>query len=55
MYRRHRNDVEYIDPDYNEKEVDLGLDTYVPIYQVLFDDEKEPIHEPDFKRHKIPL
>ncbi|KAH8236607.1 hypothetical protein KR026_006503, partial [Drosophila bipectinata] len=55
MYQRHKDDVKYIDPDYNEKDIDLGLESYVPVYQKVFDDEKETVLEPNFKRHKIPL
>lgn len=55
MSRRHKNDAKYVDPDYDEKDIDLGLESYVPVYQVQFDDEKETVREPDFKRHKIPL
>ncbi|KAH8330742.1 hypothetical protein KR067_006946 [Drosophila pandora] len=55
MSRRHKNDAKYVDPDYDEKDIDLGLESYVPQYQVQFDDEKETVREPDFKRHKIPL
>ncbi|XP_016992749.3 uncharacterized protein [Drosophila takahashii] len=51
MTRRHKFDKHFIDNNYQMPEDAV----YVPIYQTIFDDDRDPVHEPTFSGHRIPL
>lgn len=51
MRKRHKKDMELVDPNYEDKE----LTEFIPIYQTVFDDDRDPMHEPTFAKHRIPL
>ncbi|XP_017081836.1 uncharacterized protein LOC108115100 [Drosophila eugracilis] len=51
MHKRHKKDAEYIHPDYRE----VATEDYVPTYQTVFDDDRDPVREPTFAKHRIPL
>ncbi|XP_017119575.1 uncharacterized protein LOC108141010 isoform X1 [Drosophila elegans] len=51
MTRRHNADKVFVDPDYKDVEVEH----YEPIYQTVFDDDRDPVLEPTFAKHRIPL
>ncbi|XP_043655306.1 uncharacterized protein LOC122621501 isoform X2 [Drosophila teissieri] len=51
MFRRHKADAQYVDTTY----VDNPVEEYEPIYQTVFDDDRDPVLEPTFSKHRIPL
>ncbi|KAH8264185.1 hypothetical protein KR038_004303 [Drosophila bunnanda] len=51
MRKRHKKDEEHINPDFKE----VPQHTYTPTYQVEFNDDRDPILEPTFSKHRIPL
>ncbi|XP_016991154.1 uncharacterized protein LOC108053088 [Drosophila rhopaloa] len=51
MIKRHKADNQFVDVNYE----DLEQEEYVPIYQTVFFDDKDPVHEPTFSKHRIPL
>ncbi|XP_017052975.1 uncharacterized protein LOC108096109 [Drosophila ficusphila] len=51
MTKRHKDDKQYVDAVY----ADMEQDIYMPTYQTEFDDDRDPLHEPTFSTHRIPL
>ncbi|KAH8374877.1 hypothetical protein KR200_007862 [Drosophila serrata] len=51
MRKRHKRDDDYISPNFKD---DAQLE-YTPIYQITFDDDRDPVLEPTFSKHRIPL
>ncbi|XP_016991156.1 uncharacterized protein LOC108053090 [Drosophila rhopaloa] len=51
MTKRHRSDKQLVDVNYEETDEEV----YEPIYQTVFADDRDPVHEPTFSKHRIPL
>jgi len=51
MVKRHKADSKYVDADFRDDDVE----DYEPIYQTVFDDNRDPVLEPTFAKHRIPL
>ncbi|XP_017053009.1 uncharacterized protein LOC108096139 isoform X2 [Drosophila ficusphila] len=51
MSKRHKADKDYVDSNYK----DIAVETYEPIYKTVFDDDRDPVREPSFSHHRIPL
>ncbi|KAH8242905.1 hypothetical protein KR032_003006 [Drosophila birchii] len=51
MRKRHKKDEDYVNPNFKES---IHLE-YTPIYQVTFFDDVDPMLEPTFSKHRIPL
>ncbi|XP_050744520.1 uncharacterized protein LOC108027120 [Drosophila biarmipes] len=51
MVKRHKADSKYVDEHFKDEEVE----EYIPIYQTVFDDNRDPVLEPTFSKHRIPL
>ncbi|KAH8369100.1 hypothetical protein KR009_000929, partial [Drosophila setifemur] len=51
MNQRHVKDAMFVDPEYEV----VVSSTFEPIYQTVFDDDRDLFFEPSFRKHRIPL
>ncbi|XP_070143452.1 uncharacterized protein [Drosophila kikkawai] len=51
MTKRHKKDQDFIISNFKEH----PETEFTPIYQTTFDDDRDPILEPTFSKHRIPL